>query len=357
MNANAPTNNNKTMKKTLLFAPLALLLLVACEKTPTYTISGNCGTSNDTLYLFGLDSRHDKVEKIISDAEGNFTHAIATTRNIPLMLALPDGNTIPLYAEPSIEAQLTADTLKSDGWAVKGGKEQALYDSIACILDKFDSNSERITHIDNFIKKYPFSEINIEIMRRFLVDVPNPNNGFIKKRINNLGGTLQDHEYFVELKQELENKSNNMHKMLPSFNYTTASGKNISPKEYRDKILIINFWAAWDTTSRIALKEQSKLYAQKDTSKITLLNISLDYDTAVWHKSLIEDSIAGDNVCDGKAWSNELVTKFSITSLPYTVAVSPFQRIDSYGIEQHLFSTTADSLVRKYFDKKEKKKR
>lgn len=340
------------MKKALLFI-LPLLLATACKEAPQYTISGNSGNANDTLYLFGLEKGHDKVEKIVCDDEGYFSHSVDATEELSLMLTMPDGELIPLYGEPGMQAELITD--KNGERIVKGGREQALYDSIARILENFDSNSERVVHIDNFIKANPFSRTNIEVIRRFMVEVPNPNNNFIKKRINSLGGTLQDHEYFTELKTKLDGKnSNNIHKMLPAFEFITAEGEKVTSRNYRDKLLVINFWAAWDSVSRKVLKEQGRLYAQCDTSKTRILNISLDYDTAAWRKSLTADSIVGDNVCDRKVWNNELASKFSITSLPYTITVSPYQRIDLFGVDNERFVTTIDSLTNRYFNKKKK---
>ena len=355
MNANAPTSNNPTMKKTLLFL-LTLILLAACKETPLYTVSGNCGASNDTLYLFGLDSRYDRIDEIVCNEEGAFSHAIDVAESTPLIMAMPDGTMITLFAEPDMEAVISGDLSGENGWIVKGGEEQALYDSIASILKKLNSNSERVVHIDNFIKSHPFSNTNIEILRRFMVEVPNPNNGFIKKRISSLGGTLQDHEYFTGLQKLLDSKnSNNIHKMMPSIDHTTSTGKKITYKEYREKLLIVNFWAAWDNTSRTKLKEQSEFYAKYDTSKVRVLNISLDYDTAVWRKSIAEDCIAGDHVCDGKAWDNDIASKFAITSLPFTLLVSPYQRIDLFGLENDKFTTSIDSYIDKYFNKKKKR--
>ena len=341
------------MKKTLLLT-LVTLLFAACNNTPQYTINGNCGGSNDTLYLFGLDNRYDKIDKIVCDEEGAFSHTIGITRSTPLILATPNGNTIPLYAEPETEATLARNELKENEWVVKGGREQELYDSIANILKRLNSNSERVVHIDNFIKKYPFSHTNIEIIRRFMVNVPNPNNGFIRKRINSLGGTLQDHEYFTDLEKTLDSKSNSVHKLLPNFSYTTAKGKKITQKSYKEKLLIVNFWASWDSVSQAMLKEQSRIYSKNDTSKVAMLNISLDYDTALWNKNIIKDNIAGDNVCDSKAWDNEIVNKFSVTSLPYTLLVSPYQRIDISGISNKDLKSATDSLVNKYFNKNKK---
>lgn len=338
------------MKKALLFI-LPLLLATACKETPQYTISGNCGSTNDTLYLFGLEKGFDKVVEIVCDDEGYFSHSVDATEATSLMLAMPDGELIPLYGEPGMQAELF--TGKNGERIVKGGREQAMYDSIARILRNFDSNSERVVHIDNFIKENPFSRTNIEVIRRFMVEVPNPNNNFIKKRINNLGGTLQDHEYFTGLKTMLDGKnSNNIHKMLPAFEFITAEGKKVTSRNYREKLLVINFWASWDSVSRKELEEQGKLYAQCDTSKTRILNISLDYDTAAWRKSIKADSIVGDNVCDGKVWNNELASKFSITSLPYTITVSPYQRIDLFGVDNGCFVTTIDSLTNRYFKKK-----
>lgn len=340
------------MRKLLLFT-LALLLATACKETPAYTITGNTGGAGDTLLIFGLDSRHDKIEKVISDKQGTFAHKIETSHVVPLGLLLPSGEVITLIAEPQTEATLLADKIKGEGWIVKGGKEQALYDSISGVLKNATSNSQRQVHLEEFTRANPLSVVNVEIIRQYMVDIPTPNNNFILTRIKNLGGTLQDHDFFAGLQGSLDNKSSNtLYKMFPTFKYTTAEGKTITQKEYKNKMLIVNFWAAWDSLSRAQMKELSKLYAQKDTSKVKMLNISLDYDTALWRRSIIEDSIAGDNVCDGKAWNNETVKRFSLSNLTFTLVTSPYQRIDLFGLNNENFLSATDSLALKYFKEK-----
>ena len=343
------------MKKILLLTLCSLLLLAACDNTPRYTISGKIGNNADTLYLFGFDSRYDKIDKIASDAEGVFSHTIKADTITPLGLALPDGEIITLYAEPGTEARLIADSLRGKGWIVKGGAVQAQYDSIARLLNGAGSNSDRLVHIDRFIGNNPYSNVNIEVLRKYLAEKPNANNGHITKRIGNLGGTLQDHEFFLSRKEQLEQKnSNTPSKLLPSFNYTTATGKSINAKEYKTKLLILNFWAAWDSISTAETKEIGKIIAERDPADIALLNISLDYDKELWKHTIARDSIDGDNVCDSKAWENDLAKRFSITSLPYTIAISPYQRVDSYNIGTKELATTLDSLFNKY-NKKNKK--
>ncbi len=337
------------MKKSL-FLILISLLLFACKNGPQYVIGGTYGTGNDTLYLFGLDSRYDRVDEIVCDEQGDFSHSIDMDTVAPLGLALPDGTLLTLFAEPSVEARLLVDSIKGSGWLVKGGREQALYDSIANILLAAESNSARLVHIDRFIKENPYSTTNIEVIRRFMVETPNPNNGFTLKRIQNLGGILQDHEFFIDIKERIENKnSNTLYKMFPSFEYTTFEGKKITSRSYKDKLLIVNFWASWDSLSRAEIREQSAMMLEKDTSNIAMLNISLDYDLDAWRKCVQADSLAGDNVCDGRAWDNETVKRFNVSDLTFTVVVSPYQRIDIFNLANERFSHTIDSLKNKYF--------
>lgn len=346
------------MKKLLIFT-LTLLLAAACKEAPRYTITGSTGNSGDTLYLFGLDNRYEKIEKIACDKQGAFTHTVRTDTIAPLGLVMPSGELITLFAEPNVNAQLLQDSIKSDRWIVKGGKEQALYDSIANVLAKAESNSQRQVHLEEFTRANPLSNVNVEIIRRFMVDIPHPNNSFILSRIRNLGGTLQDHEFFTALQERLDNKnSNTIYKLLPAFNYTTAEGKRIAQKDYKGKMLIVNFWAAWDSLSRVQMKEISKQYAACDTSKMRMLNISLDYDTALWRRSIACDSIAGDNVCDGKVWNNETAKRFNIPGLTFTLIASPYMRIDLFELSPDQFATVTDSLANKYFkEKKNSQKR
>lgn len=344
------------MRKALLCI-ITLLLATACKEMPQYSITGNAGQKGDTLYLFGLDNRYDKIEKIACEEQGSFSHVINTDTIAPLGLIMPSGEMITLFAEPGINANILKNEVEGKGWIVKGGKEQALYDSIAGLLSKAESNSAKQVIIEEFTRAYPLSNVNVEIIRRFMVDIPHPNNSFTLSRIRNLGGTLQDHEFFRDLQERIDSKnSNTPYKIFPSFNYTTADGKKVNQGKYKGKMLIVNFWAAWDSLSRVQMRELSKLYATKDTSKIKMLNISLDYDTALWRKSIAEDSIAGDNVCNGKVWDNETVKRFNISNLTFTIAVSPFHRIDMFELNTENFSAITDSLAGKYFKEEDKKK-
>ncbi|MBQ5627543.1 MAG: hypothetical protein IIU97_05465, partial [Bacteroidaceae bacterium] len=84
--------------------------------------------------------------------------------------------------------------------------------------------------------------------------------------------------------------------------------------------------------------------------------ISLDSDTAAWKNAVLGDSIIGDNVSDYKGMASEVLESFNITSLPYSVIVTPYKRIAEYGVAlDSLTAMRIDSLTHKHDTRNEKK--
>ena len=64
-----------------------------------------------------------------------------------------------------------------------------------------------------------------------------------------------------------------------------------------------------------------------------------------------EDSIPGDNVCDGKMWDNPLVKRYDIGRIPYSVIVNPQLLNVRYNISPDGLAHTMDSLVNDHKEK------
>lgn len=336
-----------------------LMLLASCsgDKETLYTISGKAADEQCHLLLFGLDGRYEKRDSIKSDNDGDFKFSIPVDTVTPLALLMPDGHMVTLYAEPNLKAKITKDESLDRVWIVKGGKTQALHDSISQILDACKKEKELQEHINNFIAANPISPINIELIRRYMVDVPQPDNSKINDCISKLGGILQDHEYFATTQKQIDRKrSNTLHKLFPAFMYDINDTTKAELNTYIRKYLLVTFWASWDKNSR---NEMPKLRAVRDSVKsenFSILNIALEHDTTEWKKFIVGDSIIGDNACETKAWNCELVNKFNIKSLPFSILVSPYQRIVKFDLKLDEAGELIDSLATKY-DISEKKKK
>lgn len=346
------------MKRATLLLTLLFLLAGCKENKPSYTLKGQYGNGGDTLFVFGLDYRHNFVDTIVTDKEGILEYKVKTDTLIPLTIILPEGKMLPLYAQPNLEATL----LMSDAGepVIKGGDIQALYDSIAQEIAQAKERTQREAIIDKFIATHPMSEINIHLLQQHFIETPDAQNSFINSRIEKLGGTLQDNDYLWAVKQKVKIKKKNIvHKAFPEFSFTTADGTHITRSSLLGKYTIVTFWASWDSSSLAHLKKLGKIAAENDSSKFTLLNISLDHDTAAWRGSLKKDTIQSNNVCDAQLWNNSLAKEFTIDKLPFSMLLNPYLRINDYGLTaDKQLSATIDSLIDKHSkDEQRKEKR
>ena len=303
------------MRRLPIYTLLFLLIFSCKEKeVPEYTIQGN-DVKEGTVSIWSNDEKQKEI--ISANCNGSFAISIALRDTTSFTLVLPDGKTIPLYAEPGTTATLQPDTTLKSGWSVIGNSTQALHDSISRVLDATTNFAEQKKIIESFIGKYPISEVNVELFRRYLIDVPNPDNEYLRKTISKLGGVMQDHRYFVVTKKTLDKKTGDVkHRMFPTFFYTTIDGKKVNLGTYADKYLLVNFWATWNSESHESVKKLREIKNGVKSESFEILNISLDSDTAIWANSVTGDSIIGDNVLDRKGMNSEILETFNIASFP-----------------------------------------
>ena len=347
-----------TMKRSGILI-LTLLFLFSCgkeEQMSTFTIEGDTGTPKGMVYIYGTDSRYDKADSIACDKNGYFRISIPADTITPLMLVTPDKKCVPVYGEPMQTARLQRDSTLQSGWSVAGGKTQALHDSISRVLDACTVTNELHEKIDSFILSNPVSDVNIEIIRRYMTEFPQTDHRAIRSRTSKLSGILQDHYSIIILKERTDSKISNIdHRSFPIFNYTTADSTQVTQASYMKKYTLVTLWASWDPKSRERMKELAEIQNGIKSSSFAILNISLDYDSAAWRDFITGDSIVGDNVMDSNMFNSSIVKQFCVNSLPFTILVSPFQRVVSYNPQLDGLASHIDSLATKYDKEQEKK--
>ena len=332
---------------------LLLLLIVACDSKETvlqYTVKGDSEFEKSSILIFGLDGRFQDVDSIRTDGKGHFSYTMECDTVIPMILMMPDGNRITLFAEPNTKAEIAYDATTGAYSIGYCGALQMLHDSISLAIDSCKSQKEKAKKIESFIKEHPVSEVNIELLRRYIIEIPEPDYSQIKNFISKLGGILQDNEYLALTKKNIDEKSGNIaHKQFPSFTYTTAdSCKEITHNTFNKKHLLVTFWATWNDDSRKQLKHLQRIDSIVDSENFDILNIALDYDTTEWKRVVENDSITGYNVCDEDAWSGEIAGKFKIKTLPYSLLLNPYQRIIKLDVDLEKDAAVIDSIVAKH---------
>lgn len=351
--------SSKAMKRHFIFTLLLALLFSCGKERPenTYTIEGETGTPNGLVCVFGTDSRYEKVDSVRCDNNGSFSLSLQVDTLTPLFLVTPGDRIVPMYAEPKMTATLMKDSTLKSGWCIEGGVAQALHDSISRILDATPAGNRMNEKIDSFIIAHPLSDVCIEIIRRYLTETPEPVNKEIRSRTSKLGGIIKDHEYIVSLNKKTESKSSNvLHRSFPDFKYSLNDSTEVTLENYIRKYTLVTLWASWDKSSLERMRELAVIKDSVKSESFAILNIALDYDSAQWRKFITEDSIVGDNVLDRMMFHSPLVKQFNVKSLPFTMLVSPYQRVIDYDVDTEGLGERIDSLARRY-DREQERKR
>lgn len=351
--------SSKAMKRHFIFTLLLALLFSCGKERPenTYTIEGETGTPNGLVCVFGTDSRYEKADSVRCDNDGSFSLSLQVDTLTPLFLVTPGDRIVPMYAEPKMTATLMKDSTLKSGWCIEGGVAQALHDSISRILDATPAGNRMNEKIDSFIIAHPLSDVCIEIIRRYLTETPEPVNKEIRSRTSKLGGIIKDHEYIVSLNKKTESKSSNiLHRSFPDFKYRLNDSTEVTLENYIRKYTLVTLWASWDKNSHGRMRELAAIKDSVKSESFAILNIALDYDSTQWKKFITGDSIVGDNVLDTKMFHSPLVKQFNVKSLPFTILVSPYQRVIDYDVDTEGLGERIDSLARRY-DREQERKR
>ena len=331
-----------------------ILLLAACGKQqPQFTLQGNTGSGEDTLYIYGVDDRYQKIDTIVTGDDGEFLYTLPTDTVLPLTLIMGD-TLLPVYAEPDTEATLAVSNSR---WHIEGGAVQALHDSIVSKLDSIGELSKQYTVIDSFIKHHPYSDVNIYILWRYFVESDEARGSIAKHRIGMMGGTLQDNSYVSSIKKIVSAKQQNIqHRSAPDFNLKALDGSTLQRADYKEKYLLMTFWASWDSASTQYIRSLKELSETSDTAMFRMINISLDYDTAAWKQAIKSDSLPGSHVCDGRMWESSIAKEFTINRLPFSILVNPYMRIEQFNVTPEWIIANVDSLTTSYKGKLDKKR-
>ncbi|MDR1004282.1 MAG: DUF4369 domain-containing protein [Prevotellaceae bacterium] len=331
------------MKKIHLFG-LLLFLTAACSQ-PGVTgmlLTGEIkGLGNDTLYLYGTDRWYDRMDTIAVTNDKFritlFPDTFATT-----LLLFADGTTYPLFLDKTGALTIKGSADRLHSLQVKGNSANEEMTRFNREADSPAQPSAQMMEerVDTFIAQHPTSPASIYLLDKYFVQTEQPDLARIEQLANRMTGELKDTPYMTRLLKLLQDEEKvQTGKTAPFFRIKGTDGKDLTRANFKDKYLLIHFWASWDSLSRHNNAVYRRIYRQEQKKKkkerhLELIGVSLDADRQTWLETVGNDTLQWTQTCETAGWNGETVKQFMIRTIPANILLSPTGRIEAKNLDE-----------------------
>ena len=103
---------------------------------------------------------------------------------------------------------------------------------------------------------------------------------------------------------------------LPDLELQNSSDEKVTIRQFKDKYVLIDFWASWCGPCRLGNKKLVKLHAALVPEKIEIIGISVDTDPNKWIKAIAKDKITFLQLIDGNGFDAKSALLFGVEELP-----------------------------------------
>ena len=268
----------------------------------------------------------------------------------PLMVIVENGDTVRIRQtdDPAWPYQVegTDECMRLVEYLERLNRDHYMVDSLATVFHASQGHPEFLAIRDHlnaefirlheahrayareFISRHPSSLASIIVINSFFKEFAlfNQEDDFSDYEMldRSLMARLPENQYVLDFHRQVENiRAANEYelearmrlspgRLVPDFRLPTGDGREVGPKDYEGKSLLIYFWAAVDAPSRQANPTMRKAQEAFGRYGLEVLSISFDKDLTVWQAAVDLDSIPGTHVTDLKGAGSPVQKLFNL---------------------------------------------
>jgi peroxiredoxin len=169
-----------------------------------------------------------------------------------------------------------------------------------------------------------------------------------KDIIESFGSSIQESEYVKYLNGELIlNKKLSIGSIAPDFSLPTSTGDTLHLADFKEKYVLLEFWASWCQTSQERNKHLKRVYNKYHDSGLEIISVSLDKEKDQWESAIVRDSLSWAQVSDLLYWESPISKYYRVQHIPYGVLIDPEGKIILLNPTKNTLDNKLRSLFRK----------
>ena len=120
-------------------------------------------------------------------------------------------------------------------------------------------------------------------------------------------------------------------KMAPNTVVDNPQGKSVLLSDYKNKPVLLYFWASYSQPSRKENLEIKTISAKYKNKGFVVFSISLDEQKDPWLAAIKEDNLDWVNTSNLLGWDDELSNIYKVDNIPYLILIDKTGRIVARG--------------------------
>ena len=335
------------MKKLTLFI-ISLLTLLGCGGSAgQFRLCGDFDhLEQGEFYIYSPDGGLDRLDTLRL-REGKFDYTVPLQEKATYHILYPNFSELVIFGESGKVVKVKGDARSLNEVKVSGTDENETY-------TKYRRESQNLSgkKLDSltrdYILQYPTMQMSRFLLNKYFIQPEGTDQQMMHELYDSLCRANPSDVFLSNLSNDVRRKNTiKTGSRIPEFSLTprkvelkkykkkktiirTIESRTVSDTSYKDKPLLLVFWATWRSGSQSGLYRASRLMRESE-NKIQAISYSLDVEDTELKAVERRDSIDYPSICDFKCWNSPLVQQWGIRELPFFILMDKDRKILASG--------------------------